>query len=288
MKLRTLYTTAALLIVSSVASADPITITNPFGTTLPFNSLGATDLPVTSVYVNDGTIVPGNEATGLVGTTLAFTDNGLGTIGQFSPLLGTVPTAGYGDDWVLDFSYSLSGVANFVDGAANALLADGTLDANGDGVIDQFDAIIPTYSGGIFEFFYRNVHTSASTKVLEMDLSGFQVSGPSVIFDATVDYSWYAGGSSLVDNFFTDDSGYTFYELAQSGGAVAQAEEISFRADFNVDPNLLPTCENTACDNLTRNTDLNLSAVFAVPEPTSIAILGLGLLGLGLRRKTKA
>lgn len=288
MKLRTLYTTAALLIVSSVASADPITITNPFGTTSPFNSLGATDLPVTSVYVNDGTIAQGNEATGLIGTTLAFTDNGFGTIGQFAPLLGSGPTVGYGDDWELDFSYSLSGVASFVDGAANALLADGTLDGNGDGVIDQFDAIIPTYSGGVFEFFFRNKQTNASTKVLEMNLSGFQVSGPSVIFDAAVDYSWYAGGSSLVDNFFTDDSGYTFYELAQSGGAVAQAQEISFRADFNVDPNLLPTCEDAACANLTRDTDLNLSAVFAVPEPTSIAILGLGLLGLGLRRKTKA
>ena len=37
-----------------------------------------------------------------------------------------------------------------------------------------------------------------------------------------------------------------------------------------------------------RVTKINLSGAFAkVPEPTSIAILGLGLLGLGFRRKTK-
>jgi len=292
MKLRKLYAATTLLIASCAVNADPITITTPFGTTSAFNSVGATDLPVTSVYTNDGSISMGTEAADLVGTTLAFADMGLGTIGQLAPLLGTATTAGYGDDWVLDFSYSLNGVATFVDDiAAGGILADGSMDLDGNGIVDVFDAIVPTYTGGTFEFFYRLAGDAlgTGTKVLELALTDFAVAGPSVIFSAAADYSWYTDGTStLVESFFTDDSGYTFYELAQAGGVVPVAEEISFRADFNVDPNRLPTCADVACATLTRETDLNISGVFSVPEPTSLAILGLSLLGLGVRRKSKS
>ncbi|MDO6487694.1 PEP-CTERM sorting domain-containing protein [Colwellia sp. 6_MG-2023] len=290
MKLKTLYTASALLLVSGAASADPISISTPFGATSFFNALGATNLPVTSTYVNDGTISMGSEASDLVGASLAFTDMGVGTIGQLSPLLGTGTTASYGNDWVLDFTYTLTGVAEFIDGGAvGGLITDNTLDVDGNGVIDFVDAISPTYTGGTFEFFYRNVTTANTTKVLELDLNNFDVNGPNVVFNSVVNYDWYTAGSdALVENLFIDDSGYTFYELATAGGTITEAQDISFRTDFNIDPNLLPTCDDATCDTISRTTDINLSGVFAVPEPTSIAILGLGLLGLGLRRKTKA
>lgn len=292
MKLKTLYTATALIIASGVASADPITITTgAFGTTNQFDALGTINTPVTSVYTNNGNISQGSEATDLVGQTLAFSDMGTSTIGQFSPLMGSAATAGYGDDWVLDFTYTLNGFMTFIDDVFNtSIFADGSMDANGDGTIDPFDAVVPTYTDGTYEFFYRTLTGPVTnTKVLEIDLVNFDVAGANVVLDSEVDYSWYTAGgpsSTLIENFFTDvQSGNSFYELAT---ATPEPQEISFQANFNVNPNNLPTCVDAACTTLERVTKINLSGAFAkVPEPTSIAILGLGLLGLGFRRKTK-
>ena len=278
MKFKTLYA-ATLLIASSAVLADPITITTPSGTTDAFNSLVAGDLPVTSVYTNNGAISQGFETSELVGQTLAFSDAGGGTIGQFSPLIGTSSTAGYGEDWSLDFSYALAGWATFIDDIYNTgspLFADGTMDQLATG----FDAIFPTYTGGTFEFFYTDLNTTISTKVLELELDNVEITGSGIVFNALVNFDWYAGGDSFVEDFFIDESGFSFYELATAGGAVTEARDVHFRADFNVDNNVIPTCVDAACTTLERETNIDLSGVFSVPEPTSIAILGLGLLGL--------
>jgi len=290
---------ATIASLSSAANADPITLTSDYGTTDSFAALGATNLPVISVYSNDGSINQGSEATDLVGKTLAFSDVGGGLVGQLSPLTGSNPSnAFFGNDWQLMFSYTLTGYATFVDGLIGNL-EDGTMDGGlfgaPDGLIDPVDGIVPNYTSGLFEFYYQDITGSqADLKVLELSLETATSSGPNIVMTAVADFDWYDESNtvtwssdqhSLIQDFFTDvHSGESFYEHSQK----AEPSKITFRNDFNVDPNYLPTCVDANCETLTRTTDTNLSATFAVPEPTSLALLGLGLFGLAFRTRKQS
>lgn len=288
--MKKLLTLAATFGFAAAVQAGPMSITTPYGVTSFFSALGASNLAVTSVYTPGAPVSSAND---LIGQNVAFTDVGQGTWGQLVPLIGS--PGGYGTTWKLDFKYTLSGVATFQDGPTKGFLPpDGNLDGYGsgfpfptgpDGEIDPWDAIIPNYTFGQFEFFYVDIGSNVSTKVLQMNMTGFSSSGPNAVIRSVVDYdSWYAGGNALVDNMFKDQgTNKTFYELSQE----MPPKQVDFRFDFNVDPNYVPTCKN-GCTTLERTTDLNITGRFSVSEPTSLAVLGLGLIALVARRRKAA
>lgn len=307
-------------------------VNSGYGNTAPFNIIES-NANAQSIYTPD--IIADNNGDGeinaddFIGETLSLTDNSTGgnvtgflyNDGVNSPFqLGGTTDAGFLDDFTISLSYTLSGTAEFIDGLNNPLFADGTLDANNDGLIDSagficatspsgacgLDAALPNYTTGTIELVYTDLSgfvlgaAGNTQKILQLTLDRYEVDGPNVVLYADVDYSWYTDGtSSLVENFFEfttpkniGGTDYTrWYDVWMNGDILPLPINITTRTDFNIDPNSVPTPVLDTTGNvvaLSRETNLNLTTeVLSVPEPASLALAGLGLIAAGFARRRK-
>jgi PEP-CTERM motif len=207
-------------------------------------------------------------------------------IDTLNPLNPGVPdfddTASFPTDWGIHFNYELFGTVIDIGGGLKA--AD--------------------YTSGYFDLFYLS--GAENVQVARLNVTGSFITAADFLITGNIVYDWDGipgdDAGALAKEFFVDvASGETFYQKWLAGSPVG------FRLDSNVDSSIAPdeqfvlafpddpeacsfsTGAETPDACLIRQTELDGSIAYVVPAPGVLALMGIGLFGLGMsRRKARA
>lgn len=269
-KLASLVAASAMFAGSAIASPmymDLSSLITPSGAwgsqTAAFDRFNLNTFSPVSTYFSE---------TGVVQTGDLVTDSASGIVTNLSGAGTLMDSAGYGLDWNLQLSWELSGVAVVSTDANNNTIYQGIFNSgNVIFTINELSGAVPTGN---------------SWDVLNLSVfgSGFINNGVGIQINSEI--------SSVAQGvFFTTYNNRDFFDYFTSGDfflAIGQADISNL--------NNAPVCsQNQNADGFfecSRTTTVGTASIFTqVPEPTSVAILGAGLLGMGFaarRRRNKA
>lgn len=244
-------------------------------TTGVFTEFGFSQLLATSIYDTDGM---GNLTGGVVDTNIAANLAAAG-----------VPAAGTALDGLTAVSLvSPNCAAGQCDIDALSPLVP-PLGTDNEGFLQTWDiqveynliatlgAFGPVYTGGYIEFFFNDFADVNDRSILKAEVTGSNLTAANL--DINFDITMAEAGFLFVKQ------GATFVDVADR---LTPGQYASFALDTNVNPPI-PTADQLLLvgDKAIRQTTLDGSITAAIPEPASIAMLGLGLLGLGAASRRK-
>lgn len=284
---------ATLLAASGSVTAAPFYVDVGFD----YNSIGTVEDKVCDTCTslknqfgftyNSTSIVTDND-----GTAGISTGDSISTNAGYDGSTGTFFSGALGNNWIHSYNpgETLGDSDNGYGSAGDWFITFGIKDWTGTVTVDGGGNVFPTYGSGLLEFYVSTDNGSTFDNFMDINLSTGYVTGTGSLIAGEVDFTNVDGVLNNLFNVGTAQCGGLngFYDIwAACGPTGIDSLSIDLTAHFDSDVDLT-SFATTDGIHFTVTTDHDGSGRFDVPEPGTLSLLGLSLLGLGGFRMRKA